>query len=109
MSVGANAVGLNATPNMAVVARPAQPGSAANPSFAAPGGTMAVAVPMGGQINANPGGTFVAPGLAPTAPRTNTVQSVSVGVAPGAAPLPPIYRRPIDPAQITAQPVPLPQ
>ena len=30
-------------------------------------------------------------------------------VAPGAAPLPPLDRRPMDPAQISAQPVPLPQ
>lgn len=109
VSVGSNAVGFNGAPNMPIVARPAQPGSAANPAYGAPNGTMGVVIPMGGQVNANPGGTFLAPGLAPTAPRTNTVQSVSVGVAPGVAPLPPIYRRPIDPAQITAQPVPMPQ
>ena len=68
---------------------------------------MGVAVPAGGQVTANPVGTIMAPTLAPNAQRP---QSVGVGVTTTTqGPMPPIYRRPIDPAQITAQPVPMPR
>nr|MBK7070538.1 hypothetical protein [Deltaproteobacteria bacterium] len=119
--VGPNAVGMNVAPAAGVAARPGsvvvgvQPGTAApppgsqvNPAYRAPGGTTAVA-PMGGQVTANPGGSFVAPGLAPSNPRVNASPTVGVGVNTSGAPLPPIYRRPIDPTQITAQPVPNPR